>query len=90
MLNILSDRIAESNGAKLDKSGIKINDTMEFNAKNFGTISGYVMQDDILYEHFTVKEALIFAASLKLCHKSRQERLELVEKLIDELGLKKC
>jgi ABC-type multidrug transport system ATPase subunit len=42
--------------------------------QNFGKLSSYVMQDDILYEHFTVREALGFAASLKLTKLSIEEQ----------------
>jgi len=33
------------------------------------------MQDDILYEHFTPREALAFAAALKLTKLSKEEQL---------------
>ena len=70
LLNVLSDRIAERNsGSKLTKD-ILINDSMRVDDSNFGLISAYVMQDDILFEHFTVREALKFAADLKLNDKS--------------------
>lgn len=41
-----------------------------------------------MYEHFTPREALTFAADLKLAHLSPEERLGRVEQLIDTLGLK--
>jgi len=71
LLNILSDRVATTGGARLTKD-ITINDTMKVDDSNFGLLSAYVMQDDILYQHFTVREALRFAADLKLAHKSDQ------------------
>lgn len=43
-----------------------INDDTPINQDNFGQIGAYVMQDDILFEHFTPREALTFAARLKL------------------------
>jgi ABC-type multidrug transport system ATPase subunit len=65
LLNILSDRISLNSGDTLQKD-IFINDTLRVNDDNFGKVSGYVMQDDILYMHFTPREALTFAANLKL------------------------
>jgi ABC-type multidrug transport system ATPase subunit len=49
-----------------------INDKEELNQTNFGKLGGYVMQDDILFAYFTPKEALTFAARLKL-HTSFEE-----------------
>lgn len=47
------------------------------------------MQDDILFRYFTVKEALTFAARLKLkCSEAVQDRR--VSELIKELGLHDC
>jgi ABC-type multidrug transport system ATPase subunit len=48
LLNMLSDRIGLKSGDSL--SGKKlINDKIEVDGDNFGKLSGYVMQDDILY-----------------------------------------
>lgn len=65
LLNILSGRISDKDGNKLSGS-ITVNDTMKCDDENFGLISGYVMQDDILFQHFTPREALHFAANMKL------------------------
>ena len=48
LLNILSDRISLKNGATVT-GDIKINDSLTLNQNLFGTIGGYVMQDDVLY-----------------------------------------
>lgn len=87
LLNILSDRISTDNGARLEKN-IMVNDTMKVDDSNFGLLSAYVMQDDILFMHFTVREALRFAADMKLAHKSNEEKEATVTALIDQLGLK--
>ena len=87
LLNILSDRISTGSGTELTGK-MMINDTMEYNDSNFGLVSGYVMQDDILYEHFTPREALKFAADLKLGHITNEEKEARIDALISELGLK--
>ena len=45
---------------------ILLNDKHKLNQKLFGKFAAYVMQDDVIFEHFTVREALRFAARLKL------------------------
>ena len=86
LLNVLSDRIKKK-GLGIKYSGsVTINDSEELDQNIFGSISGYVMQDDILFKHFTPRDALKFAARLKLnaTHKEQDQR---VEELLDELGL---
>ena len=46
------------------------------------------MQDDILYEHFTPREALKFAAKLKLGHLTDEEIERKIDELIEQLSLK--
>jgi ABC-type multidrug transport system ATPase subunit len=82
LLNILSDRVTLRNGAKLTGDRT-INDTMKCDDSNFGLVSGYVMQDDILYSHFTPREALEFAANLKLGHMSEADKQKQINSLID-------
>lgn len=47
------------------------------------------MQDDVLFGYFTVKEALTFAARLRL-KISEADQDKRIDKLIDDLGLEKC
>lgn len=55
----------------------------------FGLYAKYVMQDDVLFAYFTVREALTFASRLRLkCSFAEQDKK--VETLIKELGLEKC
>ena len=65
LLNLLSDRIRIRKGVSISGT-INFNDKVPVNQKSFGQVGSYVMQDDILFEFFTVREALIFAARLKL------------------------
>ena len=65
LLNILSDRVKMVNKATISGT-IVFNDTMPLDQNTFARYAAYVMQDDILFSHFTVKEALTFAARLKL------------------------
>lgn len=43
-----------------------INDTTPLTQNTFGQVATYVMQDDVLFYNFTPREALTFAARLKL------------------------
>ena len=65
LMNVLSDRI------KVDKLSVltgetKLNDRYPLTQKLFGSCATYVMQDDVLFAYFTVKEALTFSARLRL------------------------
>jgi ATP-binding cassette, subfamily G (WHITE), eye pigment precursor transporter len=55
--------------------------------KTFSKVGAYVMQDDRLYSSFTPKEALTFAARLKLYHVDKKTQDERVNILLKELGL---
>ncbi|KAK1408609.1 hypothetical protein QVD17_40534 [Tagetes erecta] len=53
--------------------------------------TGFVTQDDVLYPHLTVTETLLFTAMLRLPESlSQNEKIELVERVIGELGLTRC
>lgn len=57
--------------------------------KLFGNYGAYVMQDDIIFEYFTVREALTFAARLKL-NLPTEDQDARVDKLVHDLSLTKC
>lgn len=65
MMNVISDRIAIFKGSELTGE-LKVNDFYPLTQKLFGSCCAYVMQDDVLFAYSTVKEALTFAARLKL------------------------
>ncbi len=66
-----------------------MNDTTKLDQKVFGRFSTYVMQDDIIFPYFTVREALTFAARLRLKISEAEQDIK-VESLIKDLGLDKC
>ena len=88
LMNVLSDRILIKKGCKLE-GALTINDKYPINQKLFGTCCTYVMQDDVLFPYFTVKEALTFAARLKLDIPKDKQDIR-VQELIDLLGLNSC
>ena len=65
LLNLLSDRIKRGLNVKISGK-VMINDKMELNQELFGKIGAYVMQDDVLFSYFTPREALRFAARMKV------------------------
>ena len=88
LLNLLSDRVGAKPGMTISGK-ILLNDKYALNQDLFSKYASYVMQDDVIFAYFTVKEALTFAARLKLqC--SEQEQDERVAKLIIDLGLSEC
>nr|GEY24634.1 ABC transporter G family member 21 [Tanacetum cinerariifolium] len=53
--------------------------------------TGFVTQDDVLYQHLTVIETLTYAALLRLPKNlAHEEKKEQVELIITELGLSNC
>lgn len=53
--------------------------------------TGFVAQDDVLYPHLTVFETLLFTALLRLPQTvSKQDKVQHVEHVIQELGLNRC
>lgn len=65
LMNAISDRISVNKTSQLTGE-IKLNDSHRLNQKLFGQCATYVMQDDVLFPYFTVKEALTFSARLRL------------------------
>lgn len=86
LLNILADRISTAIGNVTLSGNITFNEEIPVNKENFARYGGYVQQDDVLFSHFTVKEALTFAARLKL-KVPDEEQDQIVDKIIFDLGL---
>ena len=85
LLNILADRVTSATPTELS-GNILFNDEIPVNKQNFQKYAAYVMQDDVLFATFTVREALTFAARLKLSL-DIPEQDELVCTIIDDLGM---
>ncbi|GAB4849532.1 ABC transporter G member 9 [Ancistrocladus abbreviatus] len=75
--------------------GGQLGGNITFNGKPFTSHmkrnTGFVTQDDILYEHLTVTETLVYTALLRLPKTlTKQEKVTHAEAVISQLGLTKC
>lgn len=86
LMNVLARRMG---GAKMDGVS-KINGIPYSNAE-LKTLSGYVMQDDLLNGNLTVQETLDFTAELRLpSTMTAEERKVRVDEAIHKVGLNLC
>ncbi|KAL3638907.1 ABC transporter G member 22 [Castilleja foliolosa] len=84
LLNILSGRV-KNNGAGI----ITYNDQLY--TKSLKSRIGFVLQDDIVFPHLTVKETLTYSALLRLPNTlSIEQKKERAMNVISELGLERC
>lgn len=86
LLNLISDRASDKNGNIIEGT-VLVNNKDQVQQKTFGTIASFVMQDDILFEFMTVREALTFAARLRLHALTEEEQDKRVQKLLKDLGI---
>eukprot|EP00033_Pygsuia_biforma_P001678 GCRY01001882.1.p1 GENE.GCRY01001882.1~~GCRY01001882.1.p1 ORF type:complete len:638 (+),score=182.31 GCRY01001882.1:183-2096(+) len=86
LLNALSRRISEQN-----LSGSVTLNGVEGTRKIVNRNSGYIMQSDVLLQTMTPREALTFAAKLRLAKGTSDEAINArVEDILSELSLQKC
>eukprot|EP00759_Apiculatamorpha_spiralis_P004237 PhF_6_TR12568/c1_g1_i4/m.19713 len=61
-----------------------------YTASKLKKLLGYVMQDDLLSPHLTVRETLSFVAELRLVKKSPEYRKQIVEETLTQMSLMHC
>lgn len=85
LLNVMSNRMGVGR--------VKVSGSTTFNGHgNISSVrSAYVMQQDVLIPTLTVRETLQYSADLRLPPPAtKEERQQVVENVILELGLKEC
>ena len=89
LLNVLAGRVRSRGKVKVD--GNILLDGQAISGSSLRKRIAYVMQQDILTPTQTVRESLWFSANLRLPNSySKKDKLELVEKMLKDLGLEKC
>ncbi|KAL1200880.1 ABC transporter G family member 19 [Cardamine amara subsp. amara] len=85
LIDALAGRVAETSL----RGSITLNGEKVLQTRLLKVISAYVMQDDLLFPMLTVKETLMFASEFRLPRTlSKSKKMERVETLIDQLGLR--
>ncbi|EOA23566.1 hypothetical protein CARUB_v10016759mg [Capsella rubella] len=85
LIDALAGRVAEDSL----KGTVTLNGEKVLQSRLLKVISAYVMQDDLLFPMLTVKETLMFASEFRLPRSlSKSKKMERVEVLIDQLGLR--
>eukprot|EP01083_Nonionella_stella_P091109 254628_1 len=89
LLNVLASRIPPKPDQHL--SGRVLINARSCEASVVQDVTAYVMQDDILFSSFTVREAIEFSANLCLSKAmSYTSKMVQVDAIIELLGLTKC
>lgn len=87
LMNTLAHR---ANGVRLANGVMEI-DGHGYNRHTLKGVSGYVMQDDILFENLTVRETLLYAASLRLPRDMPgEQKRQRVDETIAQMQLDSC
>uniref|UniRef100_M4DE55 ABC transporter domain-containing protein n=1 Tax=Brassica campestris TaxID=3711 RepID=M4DE55_BRACM len=85
LIDALAGRVAKESL----RGSVTLNGDNVLQSSLLKVISAYVMQDDLLFPMLTVKETLMFASEFRLPRSlSKSKKMERVEALIDQLGLR--
>lgn len=87
LLNVLAQRIGLSGGSFVDGK-VTVNGR-KLKQQDYGKIGAFVQQDDVLVETMTPRELLKFAARIRTSL-SNMEIEDLVDRVVERLGLTKC
>ena len=91
LLNVLAARVSSGGASKTMLTGTITVNGAPRRDEDFRRISAYVLQDDKMYPHLTVYETLMLAAHFYLPNGvSDADKDQLVQNVIDELGLRKA
>ena len=75
-------------GENASVSGGRVNyNANDINEIDVNDLSGFVPQEDVLMDVFSVREVLMFSANLRLPHINTAQKWEKVEKMIEIFGL---
>lgn len=86
LLNILSARISNTKTVKL--TGKVLVNNIEYNSETFSNFAAYVMQNDVLFETLSPREAFEFVANLK--YTDPELKTSRVEDTIKTMKLERC
>jgi ATP-binding cassette subfamily G (WHITE) protein 2 len=87
LLDILADRKERRNC----EGRVLVNGRPRPTSSIYRYMVGYVVQDDMFSGTLTVRENLLFSANLRLPQSvTPEERLERVDKIIEQLSLREC
>eukprot|EP01083_Nonionella_stella_P080315 220693_1 len=87
LLNVISKRLIKQSDSVLDGS-IIINGVDRYElGKSFTNVTGFVQQDDLLFNQQTVYETFMTAARFSNTVHTKEDRHELVESVLKELDL---
>lgn len=88
LLNLLACRIVPDNKKSFIQGNFLANGKI-YNSETFSKFAGYLMQDDILFETQTPREAIQFAADLRM-QAFPEQRKARVEQLLSDFQLKRA